>query len=122
MNVRLKTSIEASKKIGSRATIISGQMGSFDGRPIIISEFMRQDLNATGSYDGTTTTKTSILLANRQAYWNGEKPSGIIMETGRNIDEGQSKAVASRRVDFQRVIAPVGSAEQTVGYGYNLSS
>lgn len=108
-------------KIGSMATILSGQLASFDGAPVIVSEHMKEDMNASGVVDGITETKTEILLANTRAFWNAEKPSGIRVETDRNIENQQLITVASRRFDFKRSITPA-SGYNVVGVGYNLTT
>ena len=96
-------------------------MANLDGAPIIISEFIKQDLNASGVFDNTTKTKTHILLANTRAFYTAEKPSGLQVETDRDIETQQNIAVATRRVSFAQVMTP-GSGEETVGNGYNLLS
>ena len=108
-------------KFGPAATIKNGQLANLDGAPIIISEFIKQDLNASGVFDNTTKTKTHILLANTRAFYTAEKPSGLQVETDRDIETQQNIAVATRRVSFAQVMTP-GSGEETVGNGYNLLS
>lgn len=39
-----------------------------DGLALIVSEFIREDLNATGVYDGTTTTRTCAILSHEEAW------------------------------------------------------
>jgi hypothetical protein len=51
---------------GPSATILTGQLAALDGIPVIVSEFVRENLNATGVYDGTTTTKTGMYLVHRK--------------------------------------------------------
>ena len=46
-------------KFGPAATIKNGQLANLDGSPIIISEFVRQDLNATGVFDNSTKTNSN---------------------------------------------------------------
>ena len=108
-------------KIGSMATLLSGQMASFDGSPVIVSEHIREDLNASGVYDGSTKTKTIILLVNTDSFWCAEKPSGIKVETDRNVVNQQLISVASRRWDFKQVITNA-TDHNVVGIGYNLTS
>lgn len=108
-------------KLGPSASIVNGQLGQYDGRPIIVSEFMRQDLNTSGVYDGSTVTDTILLLVNRSAFRYADKPGGIKIETGRDIEVGQDIAVASRRFDFKQVVTP-GTSEETVGLGYSLTA
>ncbi len=114
--------VETMDKFGIGFTVKAGQLGQLDGAPIIISEFMRQDLNTSGVHDGTTETDTEILLTYTPGFWSGEKPSGLVVETDRNIETGQDIAVASRRIAFERVQTPAGSGEQTVGVGYSLTA
>lgn len=112
------TEVITMDQIGSRATILSGQMAAFDGSPVIVSEFMRDDLNTSGVHDGTE-TDTQILLVHRRSFVTGVKPSGIQIDTDRDIETLMNVAVISRRIDFQRVITPT-SVEQNVGNGYGL--
>jgi hypothetical protein len=116
------TEVLTMDKFGPAATIKNGQLANLDGSPIIISEFVRQDLNATGVYDGSTTTKTHIMYVNTRAFYTAEKPSGLMVETDRDIETQQNIAVASRRVAFTQVMTPVGTGEETIGNGYNLTS
>lgn len=60
------------EKIGARATVITGQVGSILGSPLVINEFVRQDLDANGV--GSTAaglTTTQIICFNRGAWWLG---------------------------------------------------
>lgn len=108
-------------KIGQYATVLNGQLGQYDGMPIIVSEFISEELTTAGVYDGATVTDTIILLVSRPAFKYADKPGGIRVEEDRDIKVGQNYAVASRRLDFQQVITP-GTAEETVGLGYSLTS
>ena len=108
-------------KFGANATAQSGVLGMLDGIPVVVSEFIKQDLNATGVHDGVTTSKTVMLLANNTSFYVGEKPGGVKVETDRDITIGQNIVVATHRSDFQEVVAD-GSGEQNVGLGYNLTS
>ena len=113
--------VKTADKWGANFTAKSGTIAVLDGSPVIVSEFIREDLNASGVYDGTTTSKTQILYANTKAHWTAQKPSGLKVESDRDIETQQTVAVASRRVSFTRSHTP-GSGEATVGLGYNLAS
>jgi len=108
-------------KFGPAATVTNGTLGFLDGIPIVVSEHVKQNLNATGVYDGTTTTKTVMLLAHQPSFYKAEKPGGLKVESDRDINIGQNIMVASRRYDFKEVIAD-GSDESNCGLGYNLTS
>lgn len=107
-------------KFGSAATILTGQMAALDGFPVVVSEFVREDLNASGVYDNATKTKTIILLANKKGFWNAQKPGGIMVESARDIENQQNIAVASHRLDFKKTHSP--SSGALVGIGYNLTT
>jgi len=115
------TEVLTMDKWGPGFTAKAGQLGVFDGAPVVVSEFIRNDLNTSGVYDGTTTTDTILMLVNTQAFWKAYKPGGVLIETGKDIETQQNVAVASRRLDFKQVNTP-GSGEETVGLGYSLTS
>jgi hypothetical protein len=55
-------------KFGDRATLLTGQVGSIAGHPVIMSEFIDVQYNASGIYDDTTKTKTGVLIYNRSRW------------------------------------------------------
>lgn len=66
------------EKFGPQATILRGALAAFDGIPIVISEFVRDDLNDTGVYDGVTTTESYCVLVNRRRFmWGQRRPIRI---------------------------------------------
>jgi len=112
--------VETVDKFGGAATIKNGTLGFIDGSGITVSPAVRQDLNATGVYDGTTTSKTIILSVYTGGFVNAEKPSGVLVENGKNIETQQNVAVATRRFTFKKLqTAPTGS--KLVNVGYNLA-
>lgn len=58
---------------GPEATAITGELGRLQGIPVIPSEFVREDLNATGIYDGVTETKTVAGLIHRPSWMYGTR-------------------------------------------------
>jgi len=87
-------------KYGANATIMKGEIGKFDGTPVIVSEFMWDNLNASGVYDGTTTNRTSVLLTYTPGFWVGIR-TGVTLATDRDIETDQMKLVAKTRVAFE---------------------
>lgn len=66
------TSVE---KFGPMATILRGALAAFDGVPIVITEHNRDDLSATGVYDGVTTNLSEVKLVNRSRFmWGTRRP------------------------------------------------
>lgn len=112
------TGVLTLEKYGPQATILTGELGKFDGAPVIVSEAIRQNLNASGVYDGATTTKTIVELVNRLAFVRGLR-KGFTLQQGQDIENGQGILVAGVRVAFKNVYA---STEAAVGLGYNLTT
>ncbi|MFN4182650.1 MAG: phage major capsid protein, partial [bacterium] len=86
-------------KYGPQATLLRGELGRLDGIPIVVSEYVREDLNANGVYDGITTDKTLFLLVFRDGFLYGERRN-IQVETFREIRTGTIELVASQRIGF----------------------
>jgi hypothetical protein len=89
-------------KMGPQATILNGQIGSVFGVPVIVSEWVREDLNASGVYDGITTTKTVMLCVNRNEWAIGQRMA-LDVEVDDSIyrETFQRVVVAFQREDFQ---------------------
>ncbi len=103
---------------GSRATILSGQLASFDGSPVIVSEYVRNDLNASGVYDATTVTKTQTLCVHRPSFLYGEK-RGVTVEMESRPSQQRHIMVATMRRDFKSARP---STDAPVGYGYDFAN
>ena len=103
-------------KYGPQATILTGELGKVYGIPVIVSEFVRQDLNASGVYDGTTTTKTEVILVNRKGFVRGDRRI-LKVKVSEIISTDQSILVATMRRAFSNVYA---ASETVCGIGYNI--
>lgn len=113
------TNVSTIEKYGPRATILTGELASFLGIPIIISERVREDLNATGFYDGTTTTKGNIQLVNLSGWIPGRRRD-FTVEVDKDIKTQTQFVVAS----FRRAFTPIETPSATIrwlsiGYNYN---
>jgi len=108
-------------KYGSNATILTGELAKLDGIPVVVSEFIREDVNASGVYDGVTTSKTVLPLVYRPAFLYGDRRS-ITLRVSQELymESDQDVAVATQRLDFQPVQDAV--AEPVVGLGYNIAA
>ena len=102
---------------GPNATVLSGQLASLAGVPVIVSEFMDKELNASGIYDNTTKTKTGMLVLNRSRFKMGTLRSTTV-ELDKDISRGIYQSVATvRKVLFS--IDP--AAKKNCAYGFNLT-
>jgi HK97 family phage major capsid protein len=53
---------------GGVPPVVTGQIGDIFGRPVVISGYVREDLNHVGSYDGSGTTKTVAIAVHRPSF------------------------------------------------------
>jgi HK97 family phage major capsid protein len=89
------------EKYGPQATVVTGELGRFDGTPVIPTGYLREDMTAAGIYDDSGIhTKTGILLLNTTGFVIGRKRSPMI-ESFRDVVAGMDEIVASMREDFQ---------------------
>ena len=108
-------------KYGPSATILTGELGKFDGIPIVVSEFVREDVNASGVYDGVTTDLTVLPLVYRPAFLYGDRRN-ITLRVSQELymETDQDVAIATQRLDFQPV--QDATSETIVGLGYNITT
>ena len=102
------------------ATIVSGELARFDGSPVIVSEFVRNDLTTAGIYDAATVTDTEIFLVHTPSFLFGDVGSPKA-ESDRDIESLQTVVVTSERTSFKEIHS-AGSGEETVGLGYSLTA
>jgi HK97 family phage major capsid protein len=106
-------------KYGPQATIFKGALGSLFGIGIYVSEFMREDLNNTGVYDGVTMTKGGILLVNKTRWYVGTRRP-IVTKVQQDLPSYDRWLMASyQRKDF--VGHAQSAAEVSVAYGINIA-
>lgn len=106
------------EKFGPNATILQGALSAYGGIPIVTSQFMRMDLNATGVYDGSTTTRTGILLVNHRRWYRAiRRPIRVkIQQDMPQYDRWQLASYS--RTDFK---GHAQSANETSAvYGFNI--
>jgi hypothetical protein len=87
-------------KLPEKFTVLNGVLGAFDGSPIVVSEFVYDNLNASGVYDGTTTNRTVVHLTYIPGFWIGNRTS-IILKVVEDAETDQIKLIAKQRVAFE---------------------
>lgn len=108
-------------KYGPQATIVTGELAKVDGVPVIVSEYVRADLNAAGVYDGVTTNRTVAVTANRKGYLRGlrrELEVQVLRELYAEADQ-DAIIVRTRRAFEPRFPA---ATERCVAVTYNGST
>jgi len=110
-------------KLGPSATILTGQIGSMLGSPVILSEFVVLTNNSGVRENATpaNNVKGSIIAVHRESFGLATRRGiNVNGSTDRYIELDQVIFVATCRNDFQAFYAP--SATNTpVGVLYNIS-
>lgn len=106
-------------KFGSQATVLQGALAAYNGIPIVTSEHARDDLNATGVYDGVTTTKSAVLLVNATRWYVGQRRPIKIKMMADLPSQDRWLMASYRRVAF--VGNDQSASEKSVVYGYNVT-
>ena len=75
------------------------QLASVFGAPIIISDFIDNDLQSTGLYTASGGGKTAMLIVNRDRYRLGQR-RGSAIEVDKDITRGVHQLVATVRETF----------------------
>lgn len=91
------------EKVGNQAAarILTGEAASIAGIRIVVSSALREDLNASGVYDGSTTTKGSLLLVHRPSWLVGVR-RGFTLEVETDKKRQINYVIAS----FRRAFVP----------------
>lgn len=92
-------SLQTLEKMGPNALILKGEIGKVWNIPVLISEYIRENVNSSGNYDGSVTTLASGLLVRKDAFLYGSR-RGITIELDREIKSGTTDIVATRRQAF----------------------
>lgn len=104
------TELKSQNFVGANNSVIPrGAINVIDGSPVFVSEFVRQDLNASGVYDGTTTSYTEFLGCFRPGWKIGTRRQETI-ELFRIGRTDQYEIIIMKRMDFQPMYS-VGSGE-----------
>lgn len=99
---------------GAGAVIMKGELGRFDGIPIIVTELLPTagnatdtgmalgGLNASGIFDGTTYSKGTACIVNKNAYSWGDRKE-FALELWRNPLAQTTNLIGSQRLDFEKI-------------------
>jgi len=119
--LRNTTEVITLDKYGPNATILKGEMGKFDGMPLIVSEHVPTDLDSTGVNSGTYTSdiKTILLLVRKDGFVIGDRRK-LMLETDKDILNQLTQIVGSTRSDFKARYDT--TTEGIVGIGFNVKT
>ena len=103
------------EKFAPQATILTGQLGSIFGMPVVVSRFMSDDLASTGKYTGSGATSGRLVVSRES--WNIFARRGIQIQQEQDITSGAYNMVATERLTFDSLDA---AAVKNVAFGFNL--
>ncbi len=102
-HIILDSAVLTAEKFNNLATIFSGALAAVGGRPIVLSERLAVNLNASGIYDAVTTDRTSALIVNRGCFEGMEhRTINVGVDYWRATD--QNDAVGMWRGDFRKTL------------------
>lgn len=105
-------------QFGPMATVLRGALAAYFGIPIVVSEHMRENLNASGVYDATTLDRAGILLVNERRWYVGRRRPVKIMLAQDLPGQDRQLLAAYQRKDFQGHVQS--ASEVSVVYGINI--
>lgn len=91
-------------KYGPAATILVGEIGKIWGIPIVISEYIRHDLDADGT-DTTGTGALTVMLFVNRGYFATADRGAVSVETERQAVSSTNLYVGFRDLDFKKTSA-----------------
>lgn len=111
------------EKLGPLATVLTGQVGIFMGSPVILSEFVREDVAASGKNTmAGPNTSTTLLYVNRESFVIGDRRVVQVRSSAeRLIELDQVIFVGTFRGDFKEYYTTASAANKIVGIGRNFS-
>lgn len=128
LNIDEVTSVD---KIGSSyATLIKGALSMYRGSPVVVSEFVREDLSDLGVHDGVTTNRTYLILVNAKRFYMGQRaPIKVMVKQDARPEYDRWQLVSYQRAAFVghkqagEALAGGGtSAERSVVIGIDILS
>lgn len=109
------TSVE---KFGPMATILRGALDALDGIPIVISEYMRDDVSATGvnTLAGPNNRSRIILFNHRRFYMGQRRPMRVKAVMDPTPPADQWLIASWWRGDFKGHVQSAGEVSTVLGY------
>jgi len=107
-------------KLPEKFTMMNGVLGAIDGSPIVVSEFLFDNLNASGVYDDTTTDRTSLLYVYKPGFWVGNRLT-ITLKVKEDVETDQIILIGKVRMAFEDPYNALSEPMSIVGYNVATS-
>ena len=113
------------EQYGGQATILSGELAKYEGMPVLVSEYCREDLAATGKNTvGGPNTFGSVIMVNRKRWFVGLRRAIQVKVENNKTEYDVLDLVSFCRKAFQGVLKVDGSnyaSESSVALVYNIA-
>jgi hypothetical protein len=96
-------SVITMEKYGPNATIVTGELAKVDGSPIIVSGYVRADLNATGVFDNVTLTRTELITLYLRGFLLGNRRQVTVQVLRKLYAEDDQDAII---VSHRKALSP----------------
>lgn len=97
------------------ATMVKGALGVMFGSDVVLSRHIRENVNTSGNYDGTTITNGACYYVHKKSYIYGDRRK-MTIKSREKIENDQLLIVTTWRGDFKKLRA---SADNPCGMGIN---
>lgn len=96
------TSFQTMDKVGMKATLLTGQVGTIANTPVVLS----------GEFEAKAATKIGAVVVNQNNFLVG-RYKGLRIESDYSVENQQRLIVASQRVGFQQITSVEGNGVAT---------
>ena len=112
---------------GAKATVLSGELAKYEGIPVIVSEYLREDLGAAGVNTATAADNTlgSVIFVNRKRWFTGLRRATQYRIERNKTEFDVLDMVSFSRKAFQATLKADGTnyADESIGsMVYNIGS
>lgn len=113
------------EQYGGQATVLSGELAKYEGMPVIVSEYLREDLGAAAKNTSTAGNNIygSLLIVNRKRWFLGLRRAVQVKVENNKTEMDVLDLVAFSRRAFQAVLKADGSnyvAESSAAMVYHI--
>jgi HK97 family phage major capsid protein len=98
------------EQYGAQATVLSGELAKYEGTPVIVSEYIREDLHTTGfNTNGGDNDTGSVIIVNRKRWFVGVRRAIVVKVENNRTQYDVLDLVSFSRKAFQAVLKTDGS-------------
>ena len=117
--------VRTMEQYGAQATVLQGELAKYEGIPVVVSEYLREDTDATGVNSATPANniKGTILIVNRKRFFVGTRRAINILVEKNRTQFDVLDMVSFQRKAFQGVLKSDGSnyaKESSVAIIFNI--